>query len=57
MRALARLMQLVGLTLLPLSIVLELSSDRFGTAQMLIMLVAGISAFYIGRILEGYSSG
>lgn len=62
MRQLGRLLQHLGLVLPPLGIVLQLLRDGNGqpllsVGQMLVMLVAGVSAFWIGRILEGYASG
>lgn len=54
MRALGRLLQFVGLTLLPLAIVAQLVA-AVGIGQMLAMAGAGFAAFWIGRILEGYS--
>jgi hypothetical protein len=61
MRAFGKLLQVLGLALLPLSMVLDLlgGSDPyrpFGVSQMILMLGFGIAAFFIGRILEGYSS-
>jgi hypothetical protein len=58
MRALGRLLQIIGLILLPLAIVLELTKDfglPFTLKDMLMMLVFGAAAFYLGRVLEGYS--
>lgn len=62
MRQLGRFLQHLGLILPPLGMVLQLLHDGNGrpllsVGQMLTMLVAGISAFWIGRILEGYASG
>jgi hypothetical protein len=59
MRFLGRSLQLLGLTILPLSMVLELShvlGRDFGVSDMVFMLVAGTCAFLIGRILEGYAT-
>ncbi len=56
MRAFGRLLQIVGLTLPPLSIMLQLS-DAIRTGPMLAMLVASVSMFYLGRIIEGYARG
>jgi hypothetical protein len=61
MRAFGKLLQVLGLALLPLSMVLDLlgGSDPyrpFGVSQMVLMLGFGVAAFFIGRILEGYSS-
>ena len=48
-------MQLAGLTLPPLSIVLQLGS-AISLGQMLTILVASVCLFGIGRIVEGYSA-
>ena len=62
MRAFGRLLQRIGLILPPIAIVLQLlpGDAAGGTAislgQMLVMLVAGVCCFFIGRIIEGYSS-
>ena len=56
MHTLGRLLQIVGLTLPPLSIMLQLS-NAIGLGPMLTMLVASISMFYLGRIIEGYARG
>ena len=58
MRALGRMLQIIGLVLLPLSMVLEMSGAlgrSFGLSEMLLMLVFGASAFVAGRICEGYA--
>ncbi len=60
MRPFGRLLQIIGLVLPPLAIVLQLINGPGGrplvsVGQMLTMLVAGVSAFWIGRILEGYA--
>jgi hypothetical protein len=54
MRGLGRGLQLLGLFLPPAAIVLELV-HAVSLGQMLIILVAGISVFWIGRIVDGYS--
>ncbi len=56
-----KFLQMLGLALLPLSIILDLlgGSDPlrpFGVSQMVLMLGFGMAIFYIGRILEGYSN-
>ncbi len=61
MGALGKFLQVLGLALLPLSIILDLlgGSDPFrpfGVSQMVLMLGFGMAIFYIGRILEGYSN-
>jgi hypothetical protein len=47
-------MQVLGLTLLPMAMLFQLSQS-ITLSQMLAMLVAGVCAFYIGRILEAYA--
>ncbi len=59
MKAFGRLLQILGLILLPLSMFMNLT-DSFGESfhilQMLIMTALGLGAFYLGRIVEGYAS-
>jgi hypothetical protein len=58
MQGLGRLLQLVGLTALPLAMFLELSNGlgrSFHLSEMVVMLVFGVSAFLLGRLIEGYS--
>jgi hypothetical protein len=60
MRTLAKFMQLVGLILLPLAVLMELSgslSRGRGVADMLIMMVVGAACFYLGWVMEGYVKG
>ena len=45
---------MIGLAVPPLGIVLQLS-DAISLGQMLTMLVAAVSMFGIGRIVEGYA--
>ncbi len=52
MRPLARLLQLLGLVVPFLAIMLELA-HQISLGQMLVMLVAAVCCFWIGRILEG----
>ena len=47
-------MQIVGLTLPLLAIVMQIT-DQLSVGKMLVMAVAAISLFYMGRILEGYA--
>ena len=54
MRGLGRRLQLFGLFVPPAAIVLELV-HAVSLGQMLVMLVAGVLVFWIGRIVEGYS--
>ena len=55
MAFLGKLLQLAGLTIPPLSIVAQLNGT-ISQGQMLTFLVAAASAFWIGRILEGYGA-
>ena len=58
MNLLGRLLQLFALSALPLAMLLELTGAlgrSFGLSEMLIMLVFGVIAFWLGRLLEGYS--
>jgi hypothetical protein len=58
MMLVGRLLQYLGLILLPLSVVMELTHGlgrSFYLADMLKMLVLGWSAFTLGRYLEGYA--
>ena len=54
MRAIGRFLQQVGLVGPPLAIVLQLV-NKVTVGQMLALLVASISLFYIGRLIEGYA--
>ena len=58
MDLLGRYLQLCGLFVLPLGMLLELTGAlgrSFGLSEMIIMLVFGVSAFWFGRLLQGYS--
>lgn len=58
MKTLGRSLQIIGLVLLPLSMIMEATGtlDRStGVSDMVIMLIAGATAFFIGRIVEGYA--
>ena len=56
MRALGKLLQFAALVMLPIAMVVQLFGG-LGTAQLLVALVFGIAAFYLGRMIEGYSAG
>jgi hypothetical protein len=56
MRGLGRLLQLVGLVLLPLASVLQLS-ETISVGRMLQLLAVGVCAFGIGWILTTYRLG
>ncbi len=55
MRALGKMLQLCGLLLPPLTILAELSG-YITSKQMLLFLVTATSAFWIGRIIEGWGT-
>ena len=54
MRHLGRGLQLVGLGVPPLGIFMQLS-ESISLGQMLVMLVAGVCLFWMGRLVEGYA--
>lgn len=54
MRTIGRSGQWLGLAMPAVAILLELG-HRISLGQMLVMLVAAVCCFSIGRILEGYS--
>jgi hypothetical protein len=49
-----RLLQILGLAVPPLAMILQLT-DAISLGQMLIMLVAAVCLFGLGRIIEGYA--
>ena len=53
MAALGRLGQFLGLAIPAVAVLLELN-HAISLGQMLVMLVAAVCSFWIGRILEGY---
>jgi hypothetical protein len=55
MRYLGRALQISGLTILPLSMLLQLM-QTIDVKTMLLMLVMGFAGFYLGRIVEGYGA-
>ena len=54
MRGLGRIGQFLGLALPALAIILELN-HAISLGQMLMLLVAAVCCFWIGRILEAYA--
>ncbi len=61
MRSLGRTMQVLGMIILPIGMLMELSGELeqniiAGVNDMLIMMCFGIALFGLGRILEGYGS-
>lgn len=58
LRLVGRTLQHIGLISLPVAILMELTGmmgRAFGLSQMLLMMVFGFSAFYVGRYLEGFA--
>ena len=56
-----KLLQVVGLLLLPAAMMMQLTGGvraptggGFTVSAMLLMMVLGVSLFSVGRILEGY---
>jgi hypothetical protein len=56
MYALARLLQIAGLTILPLAVLAQLA-ESITPGQMLGFLVVGALVFTMGQVLQRYSSG
>ncbi len=56
MRVFGQLLQRVGLFIPPLAIVLQLL-NAISLRDMLVALVAAVSAFWLGRLIEGYATG
>lgn len=54
MKPLGRLAQFAGLVLPALAVILELNRS-ISLGQMLVMLLAAVCCFWIGRIVEGYA--
>jgi hypothetical protein len=52
--AVSRILQYAGLIAPPVSIVLQLMG-AVDVRNMLLILVAGLAAFWLGRLLEGYA--
>jgi hypothetical protein len=59
LRQVGRLLQLLALVILPVSMVLQLTNTlgrQLYVSEMVIMLVFGVAAFGVGRIIEGYAT-
>ena len=57
MRSLGRSMQMLGMILLPVAMLLELTrvlGDSFGVRHLLVALLFGGAMFFLGRLIEGY---
>ena len=59
-RSLGKAMQVAGLVILPVAMLMQLTggirapTGSFTVSAMLIMMVAGVVLFLLGRIVEGY---
>ena len=56
MKPIGKFLQVLGMVLLPVAMLLELTralGPSFGVRDMLLMLVFGFCLFYTGRFLEG----
>jgi len=56
LRSIGKMLQVAGLVVPPLAILAQLAAG-VSVGQMLLFLVAAVSAFWLGRILEGYAAG
>jgi hypothetical protein len=56
MHSVARLLQMVGLTIPPLAIIAQLM-ESITLGQMLGFLIASIAVFMIGYLMQRYSDG
>jgi hypothetical protein len=63
MRSLGKMMQILGLILLPASMLMELTRELrapvglSSVSAMLLLMVFGAALFGLGRIIEGYARG
>jgi hypothetical protein len=62
MRTLGKLFQVIGLVLLPVSMMLQITTGAraatgagFTVSTMLLMMLLGVAIFGIGRLVEGYA--
>lgn len=58
MRAIGRGLQILGLVALPVGMIMEITGQlgrAGGLSQLVIVMVFGFVAFYLGRLLEGYA--
>ncbi len=60
MKTFGRALQWMGLIILPLAMVMELTGGlgrRVGVSDMVLMLGYGVISFVLGRMLEGMANG
>jgi hypothetical protein len=62
MRTLGKLLQVIGLVILPVAMMMQVTSGSraptgagFSVSTMLVMMVLGVAIFSLGRLLEGYA--
>lgn len=56
MHSLARMLQMIGLTIPPLAILAQLSDpDHFGTGEMLKFLMMAVGVFLLGYVMQRFS--
>lgn len=59
-RTLGKWLQVAGLVILPIAMLMQLTggirapTGSFSVSAMLILMVAGVAVFCLGRIVEGY---
>jgi hypothetical protein len=63
MRSFGKLLQVLGLVLLPLGMMMQLTvgvraptGGGFSVSAMLLLMILGATLFGVGRIIEGYGS-
>ncbi|MBM4001852.1 MAG: hypothetical protein FJ295_00990 [Planctomycetes bacterium] len=57
MQSIGKFMQVFALVLLPFAMLMQLTGAlgrKFGLDSMLLMMLFGIAAFCLGRVVEGY---
>ena len=57
-RSIGKLLQIVGLVMLPVAMVMQVTSQMraHSVSVMLLMMVFGAAIFMLGRIVEGYAT-
>ena len=59
MRTFGKILQIIGLILLPLACFAQITDGlgrHFGVSDMVLWSAFGIASFFIGRYVEGYAS-
>ncbi|HTN77452.1 MAG TPA: hypothetical protein VL096_19470 [Pirellulaceae bacterium] len=59
MRTLGKIMQIVGLIMLPVACLAQLSDGlarHFGLSDMVLWSVFGVASFLLGRYVEGFAA-